>query len=176
MGTEKSRENSFASITKLTPVSGLPRAGTFMTIIARYKTAPEFTGFAQSTRRSYLAYIKLVEDDLPLGALADRRQNSYRRRRHRLPGAAGPQGRNGVNWTPTEAALLPLGRWTFHLSVGIDTPNNYLAAPGNTLRFLNSIRIVPTGHGYGGEDNAARSHAMNVIIWHSLPPSTNDEQ
>ena len=47
-----------------------------MTIIARYKAAPEFTGLAQSTRRAYLAYIKLIEDefgDLPLAALADRR-------------------------------------------------------------------------------------------------------
>jgi len=53
-----------------------PRAGTFMSIIARYKAAPEFTSLAQSTKREYLAYIKLVEDefgDLPLGALADRR-------------------------------------------------------------------------------------------------------
>jgi integrase len=53
-----------------------PRAGTLMTIIAQYKASPEFTGLAASTRRSYLAYIKLVEDefgDLPLAALADRR-------------------------------------------------------------------------------------------------------
>ena len=52
------------------------RAGTFMAIIARYKEAPEFTRRAQSTRRAYLMYIKLIEDefgDLPLGALADRR-------------------------------------------------------------------------------------------------------
>jgi hypothetical protein len=47
-----------------------------MTIIARYKAAPDFTGLAQSTRRAYLIYIKLIEDefgDLPLGALVDRR-------------------------------------------------------------------------------------------------------
>jgi integrase len=53
-----------------------PRAGTLMSIIARYKAAPEFTGLAHSTRRAYLIYIKLIEDefgDLPLGALADRR-------------------------------------------------------------------------------------------------------
>jgi len=53
-----------------------PRAGTFMTIIAQYKAAPEFTGLAASTRRAYLAYIKLIENvfgDLPLAALADRR-------------------------------------------------------------------------------------------------------
>lgn len=53
-----------------------PRAGTFMTIIAQYKAAPEFTGLAVSTRRAYLAYIKLIEDefgDLPVAALADRR-------------------------------------------------------------------------------------------------------
>src|SRR3954447_9054422 len=53
-----------------------PRAGTFMTIIAQYKAAPEFTGLAASTRRAYLTYIKLIEDefgDLPVAALADRR-------------------------------------------------------------------------------------------------------
>jgi integrase len=53
-----------------------PRAGTFMTIIAQYKAAPEFTGLAASTRRAYLTYIKLIEDefgDLPVTALADRR-------------------------------------------------------------------------------------------------------
>ena len=47
-----------------------------MSIVAQYKTAPEFTGLAQSTRRAYLAYIKLVEDefgDLPIAALNDRR-------------------------------------------------------------------------------------------------------
>ena len=47
-----------------------------MTIIAQYKAAPEFTRLAQSTRRSYTFYIKLIEDafaDLPLAALADRR-------------------------------------------------------------------------------------------------------
>src|SRR3954454_9432275 len=53
-----------------------PRAGTFMTIIAQYKAAPEFTGLADSSRRAYLGYIKLIENefgDLPLAALADRR-------------------------------------------------------------------------------------------------------
>jgi integrase len=47
-----------------------------MTIIAGYKASPEFTRLAQSTRRSYSLYIKLIEDafaDLPLAALADRR-------------------------------------------------------------------------------------------------------
>ena len=53
-----------------------PRAGTFMTIIAQYKGAPEFTRLAESTRRAYLIYIKLIENefgDLPVAALADRR-------------------------------------------------------------------------------------------------------
>lgn len=53
-----------------------PRAGTMMTIIAEYKAAPEFTRLAPTTRRAYLNYIKLIEDefgDLPLAALADRR-------------------------------------------------------------------------------------------------------
>jgi integrase len=53
-----------------------PRAGTLMTIIAEYKASPEFTRLALSTRRAYLIYIKLIENefgDLPLAALADRR-------------------------------------------------------------------------------------------------------
>jgi integrase len=53
-----------------------PRAGTLMAIIAGYKASPEFTRLAQSTRRSYSNYIKLIEQDfgdLPLAALADRR-------------------------------------------------------------------------------------------------------
>ena len=53
-----------------------PRAGTFLTIIVQYKAAPEFTGLAASSRRSYLTYLKLIENefgDLPLAALADRR-------------------------------------------------------------------------------------------------------
>jgi hypothetical protein len=39
-----------------------PRAGRFMTIVAQCKAAPEFTGLAASTRRAYLAYIKLIEE------------------------------------------------------------------------------------------------------------------
>jgi hypothetical protein len=53
-----------------------PRAGTLMTIIAEYKASPEFTRLAPSSRRAYLIYIKLIEDefgDLPFAALADRR-------------------------------------------------------------------------------------------------------
>ena len=34
-----------------------------MTIIAHYKAAPEFTALAQSTRRAYLTYIRLIEDE-----------------------------------------------------------------------------------------------------------------
>ena len=53
-----------------------PKAGTLMTIIAEYKGSAEFKTLAPSTRRSYLAYIKLIEDDfgdLPLAALDDKR-------------------------------------------------------------------------------------------------------
>jgi integrase len=53
-----------------------PAAGTFITIIATYKGAPEFTTLAVSTRSAYLGYIKLIEDefgDLPIAALADHR-------------------------------------------------------------------------------------------------------
>jgi intergrase/recombinase len=47
-----------------------------MSIIAQYKGAPEFNKIAASTRRDYLRYIKLIEEefgDLPIAALADRR-------------------------------------------------------------------------------------------------------
>jgi integrase len=47
-----------------------------MTVISDYKASPEFTRLAQSTRRSYSNYIKLIEQDfgdLPLAALTDRR-------------------------------------------------------------------------------------------------------
>lgn len=53
-----------------------PSASIFMSIIARYKAAPEFTKIAKSTRRDYSRYIKLIEEefgDLPIAALADRR-------------------------------------------------------------------------------------------------------
>lgn len=47
-----------------------------MSIITQYKAAPEFNKIAASTRRDYLRYIKLIEEefgDLPIAALADRR-------------------------------------------------------------------------------------------------------
>ena len=53
-----------------------PRAGTLMTIIAEFKASADFKNLAPSSIRSYLAYIKLIEDDfgdLPLAALDDKR-------------------------------------------------------------------------------------------------------
>jgi integrase len=53
-----------------------PMAGTMMTIIAEYKASPDFTKLASSSRRMYLMYMRLIEEefgDLPLAALADRR-------------------------------------------------------------------------------------------------------
>jgi hypothetical protein len=47
-----------------------------MTVTAEYKASPEFTRLAPSSRRAYLMYIKLIENefgDPPLAALADRR-------------------------------------------------------------------------------------------------------
>jgi integrase len=55
---------------------GKPNARSFMSIIAQYKGAPEFNKIAASTRRDYLRYIKMIEEefgDLPIAALADRR-------------------------------------------------------------------------------------------------------
>lgn len=53
-----------------------PKAGTLMTIIAEFKASADFKKLAPSSVRSYLAYIKLIEDefgDMPLAALEDRR-------------------------------------------------------------------------------------------------------
>ena len=53
-----------------------PKPGTLMTLIAEFKASAEFRRLSASSVRSYLSYIKLIEDefgDLPLAALADRR-------------------------------------------------------------------------------------------------------
>jgi integrase len=53
-----------------------PKSGTLMTLIAEFKASPEFRRLSPLSVRSYLFYIKLIEDefgDLPLAALADRR-------------------------------------------------------------------------------------------------------
>jgi integrase len=53
-----------------------PKPGTLMTLIAEFKASAEFRRLSPSSVRSYLSYIKLIEDefgDLPLAALADRR-------------------------------------------------------------------------------------------------------
>ena len=53
-----------------------PAAGSMMSVTATFKAAPEFTRLAPTTRRTYLTYITLIENefgDLPLAALADRR-------------------------------------------------------------------------------------------------------
>jgi hypothetical protein len=53
----------------------LPR-GTLLTILQQYQGSEDFTGLADSTRRSYVALIKGIEKqfaDFPLLALTDRR-------------------------------------------------------------------------------------------------------
>jgi integrase len=53
-----------------------PATGTLMSIIAEYKASTDFTRLAPSSRRMYLTYLRLIEEefgDLPLAALADRR-------------------------------------------------------------------------------------------------------
>ena len=55
---------------------GRPKAGTLMSLIAEFKASAEFRRLSPSSVRSYLSYIKLIEDefgDLPLAALSDRR-------------------------------------------------------------------------------------------------------
>jgi hypothetical protein len=53
-----------------------PKPGTLMTLIAEFKASAEFRRLSPPSVRSYLSYIKLIEDefgDLPLAALSDRR-------------------------------------------------------------------------------------------------------
>jgi integrase len=53
-----------------------PKSGTLMTLIAEFRSSPEFRRLSPSSIRAYLVYIKLIESefgDLPLVALADRR-------------------------------------------------------------------------------------------------------
>lgn len=65
-----------------------PKSGTLMTLIAEFKASPEFHRLSPSSVRSYLFYIKLIEDefgDLPLAALADRRvRGEFKNWRDRL--------------------------------------------------------------------------------------------
>lgn len=53
-----------------------PKAGTLMSLIARFKSSAEYQSLAPTSLHAYSAYIRLIEDDfgdLPLGALEDRR-------------------------------------------------------------------------------------------------------
>lgn len=53
-----------------------PKAGTMMTIIAQFKASAEFQRLAPSSKRAYLANLKLIEDefgDMPIAALKDPR-------------------------------------------------------------------------------------------------------
>ena len=87
-----------------------PKAGTLMTIIAEYKASADFKNLAASTRRSYSAYIKRIEDDfgdLPLVALDDRRvRGEFKAWRDRF---ANTPRKADYAWT-TLARLLSFGK------------------------------------------------------------------
>lgn len=87
-----------------------PKAGTLMTIIAEYKVSTDFKKLASSTRRSYLAYIKLIEDDfgdLPLAALDDKRvRGEFKSWRDRF---ANTPRKADYAWT-TLARILSFGK------------------------------------------------------------------
>jgi integrase len=54
----------------------VPPRGTLLTILQQYQSSEDFTGLADSTRRSYVALIARIEKqfaDFPLAALTDRR-------------------------------------------------------------------------------------------------------
>ena len=57
----------------------VPPRGTLLTILQQYQSSEDFTGLADSTRRSYVALIARIEKqfaDFPLAALTDRRTRS----------------------------------------------------------------------------------------------------
>jgi integrase len=87
-----------------------PKAGTLMTIIAEFKASADFKNLASSTRRSYLAYITLIEGDfgdLPLAALNDRRiRGEFKSWRDRL---ADTPRKADYAWT-TLARILSFGK------------------------------------------------------------------
>jgi integrase len=54
----------------------VPPSGTLLSLLQQYQASPEFVDLARSTRRSYIALIKRIEEkfsDFPLSALTDRR-------------------------------------------------------------------------------------------------------
>ena len=53
-----------------------PRRGTLMSAIAQFKASAEYDKLSEFSRRAYLSYLKLIENefgDMPLSALSDRR-------------------------------------------------------------------------------------------------------
>lgn len=53
-----------------------PPTGTLFSLIAAFKQSSEFTGLAEKTRKDYLRYLKLIEDEfgtMPLAVVQDRR-------------------------------------------------------------------------------------------------------
>jgi len=53
-----------------------PPAGNLFSLIATFKSSVEFTGLADKTRRDYLRYLKVIEEDfgtMPLAVVQDRR-------------------------------------------------------------------------------------------------------
>ena len=72
-----------------------PRHGTVMTIIAAFKASAEYDRLSRSSKRAYMSYLKLIENefgDLPLAALADRRvRGDFKTWRERLYRGDTPQ-------------------------------------------------------------------------------------
>jgi integrase len=87
-----------------------PKPGTLMTIIAEFKGSADFKKLAPSSIRSYLAYIKLIEDDfgdMPLAALDDRRvRGEFKSWRDRF---ANTPRKADYAWT-TLARILSFGK------------------------------------------------------------------
>lgn len=70
-----------------------PPRGKLLTVLRQYQDSEDFTGLAKSTRRSYVALIKRIEQnfaDFPLSALTDRRSRGiFKEWRDRIAAESG---------------------------------------------------------------------------------------
>jgi hypothetical protein len=129
-----------------------PKAGTLMGIIAAYKASAEFKNLAPSSVRSYLAYIKLVENefgDMPLVALEDRRvRGEFKAWRDRF---ANTPRKADYAWTVL-ARILSFGKDRGLIA------NNPCVGGGRLYRADRTDRIDRSGPGRVSVDCTARTH------------------
>jgi integrase len=98
-----------------------PPRGTLLSVLCAYQDSEDFRGLAASTRRSYIALIKLIEKefgDFPLAAVTDRRSRGvFLAWRDRLAVSAGRRQADYA-WT----VLARVFSWGFDRGLVIDNP------------------------------------------------------